>query len=130
MNKEINYKELRDTWENFFIGKGFKVIEETENEGNYFVCLTGSYNGSRELIITIYAGNYRTNTATRGCIGVDFSNNYNKLSQCPVYLDLGEDVETGWKAIRKLLEIGVDFPEKYEKMVKTFKGDFIPLKRK
>ena len=74
------------------------------------------------LRVEIYAGHYRTDTETGGCIGIDFSSSYNKLSQCPVYCDLTESEDSVWAAIVLLMNAGESFSDHFGRIVKQRGG--------
>lgn len=113
------YKEYRDKWVQFFLSEGFTLICEdctvTNSGTNYFVNFEG---GHPALKVEIYAGYYRTDTETGGCIGIDFCSSYNKLSQCPIYCDLTESEDSMWEAIALLLSVGESFSDHFARIVK------------
>ena len=113
------YKEYRDKWVQFFVSKGFTLVLEdctVTNDGtDYFAKLTGCHPSLR---VEIYAGYYRTDTETGGCIGIDFRRSYSKLSQCPVYCDLTESEDSVWSAIVLLMEAGESFSNRWGRIVK------------
>ena len=89
---------------------------------DFYICFFGRVNDSSPLRVDVYAGNYRTDTKTNGCIGIDFVKNYNKLSQMPIYADLDIDEEKLWKAILLLVKHEEEFPEKYSSIKLSEKG--------
>lgn len=105
MKKEkIDYKGYVEHWKNFFESKRFQVVSFDMQDNEFYCRMSGYVNNSDEIRVDIYAGDFRDDTKTHGCIGIDFQKNYNKLSQCPIYFDLDE--KSAWKAIELLVEKG------------------------
>ena len=114
---KIDYLYYVNFWKDYFISKGFQVYyEDVIHETDYFVSLRGC---KPQIRIEIYAGNYRTDTKTHGCICADFNETYNKVSQCPVYCDLDETETSVWKAIEMLMNAGKDFSNSCGRIIKS-----------
>jgi len=119
--QNVDYSYYAEIWKDYFISKGFQVHYEdvTHNGKDYFISLRGC---NPQIRIEIYAGYYRTDTETGGCICADFSQTYNKVSQCPVYCDLNESESNVWKAIEMLMNAGKDFSNHCGKIIKQSGG--------
>lgn len=122
MKKKINYEWYFEIWNKFFLSKGLEKIYSENLQDDFYSSFKGEINRSSELKIDLYAGDYRTDTNTHGCIGVDFVKNYNKLSQMPIYVDLDIDEEKLWEAILLLVKHEEEFPEKYSSIKLSEKG--------
>jgi hypothetical protein len=120
---KMNYEYYKNKWKKFFMEKGFQIHYEDENlkRKEWFVSLR-----NKDIVIEIYAGYYRTDTNTGGCICADYIDKYNKVSQCPVYFDLNESDELVWKAIEILMNSGNNYD--FYKIVKNENNDLIFLK--
>lgn len=90
------YLKYLNKWKRFFICKGFSIKWKDEN----FISLIGL---SPLIRVEIYAGNFRTDTNSGGCICADLEKQYNKVSQCPIYHDLTVDEEEFYNEILKLV---------------------------
>jgi len=128
MKEKINYEWYFDFWNSFFEKKNLKKVYFENIQDDFYSCFRGKVNNSDELVITIYAGDYRTDTKTHGCIGVDFFKNYNKLSQMPIYVDLNFDENKLWEAILLLVEYEKEFPEKYSSIKQDESGNWKLIK--
>lgn len=104
--KEYDYYYWYTQWKDFFTGKGFEAYSDEARGNSYVTCFIGRVDGSEDMYIHVYAGDYRTDTSTGGCIGVDFVSDYNKLSQMPVYMDLSVSQENAWNNICRLASRG------------------------
>jgi len=117
----IDYSLYADSWKNYFTAKGFQIHYEdsTNNNKEHFISLRGC---KPQIRVEIYAGRYRNDTETHGCICADFSETYNKVSHCPVYCDLNESETNVWKAIEMLMNAGKDFSNQFGKIIKQSGG--------
>ena len=125
MKRKINYEWYFDNWKSFFKNRGFKIVSSENSMDNFYICFLGSVNNSSLLRVDVYAGDYRTDTKTGGCIGIDFVKNYNKLSQMPIYVDLDIEEEKLWNAILVLTENENEFPEKYSSIKEDENGNWL-----
>lgn len=92
----MNYLEYFKKWKKFFISNGFYIKWEDES----FI----SFNGLNPMVrVEVYAGNYRTNTETGGCICAELESKFDKISNCPIYYDLTVDEEELYNEILKLV---------------------------
>ena len=115
---QINYAEYAVAWKDFFISKGF-TLHYTDECGGIFQSFRGC---QPQLRADVYAGKYRSNTETGGCICVDFSSLFDKVSKCPIYFDLNESQEAVWKAIEMLMDAGKDFSNNFGRIIKQRGG--------
>lgn len=116
--KQIDYAEYAATWKDFFISKGF-CLHYADECGGIFQSFRGC---QPQLRADVYAGEYRNNTVTGGCICVDFSSLFDKVSKCPIYFDLNESQKTVWKAIEMLMVAGKDFSNNFGRIIKQRGG--------
>ena len=103
--QSIDYLWYKDYWKDYLISKGFSIVPESEysyNNQDFHVCLIGC---CPEIRIEILAGDFRTDTETKGCIAGDFNKCWNKVSQCPIYFDLNVSEAKLWKAIEMLINV-------------------------
>ena len=126
--EKINYEWYFNTWKEFFESKGFKRVSSENLMDDFYICFFGKVDDSSALRVDVYAGDYRTDTKTHGCIGIDFVKNYNKLSQMPIYSDLDIDEEKLWKAILLLVKHEEEFPEKYSSIKQDKNGQWKLIK--
>jgi hypothetical protein len=116
---QYDYQKFYMLWKGFFISKGFRLHYEDKYNKTFF----GSFRGCQpELRADIYAGRCRTNTETGGCICVDFTPLWDKLSKCPIYFDLTEKPETVWQSIEMLMDAGKDFSCHFGRIIKQGGG--------
>ena len=113
--KTNDYETFANYWEKYFLSKGFSLTSRSSINGDQVLCFVGCHPSIR---VEIYAGYYRTDTETGGCIVADFQSTYNKVSQCPVYCDLNENETNVWKAIEMLMNAGEDFSNHCGKIIK------------
>lgn len=113
--QKIDYSYYANFWKEYFISKGFKVNYEDVINDDHFISMTGC---NPLIKLEIYAGYYRTDTETGGCICADFLKSYNKVSQCPVYFDLNESEKSAWKTIEMLINVNEDFSNKCGRIIK------------
>lgn len=105
--KKINFdfENSIEKWKDFLISKGFHVFYEEirKNNRDHFI----SFKGCNPIIrIEIYAGNFRTDTNTGGCICMDFDKCWNKVSSCPFYADLTIKESVLWECVELLMNAG------------------------
>jgi len=118
-NKKIDVTEICNQWKEYLLSKGFKVLyedKEVDKFGNKYISFLGC---KPEIKVEIYAGNYRTDTKTGGCICADFKSSYNKVSQCPFYSDVTIKQDEFWSAIELLMNAGEDWSNHCGKLEKV-----------
>ena len=119
MRDKTYYENCAELWKDFFLSKGFKLETRSSCDGEQVLRFIGCH---PSIVVEVFSGYYREDTETGGCICADFYSTYNKMSQCPVYCDLNENETSVWKAIEILMNAGVEFSNKFGKIIKNRGG--------
>lgn len=106
MKKEYDKFETRKLWFEFLESKGFTTSEKMSYEEDFSCVFVGC---NPEIRVELMSGDYREDTETGGCITADFSDTFNKTSQCPVYFCDNVSQEKFWQAIELLMDAGKEF---------------------
>lgn len=102
-----DYKQYLEKWKKFFVSFQFKEVSYNEDEYGYYISFISWHKSP--LRVDVYCGEYREDTGTGGCIAIDFKECFNKVSQCPIYVDLTENPSYLWEAMILLEKESIDF---------------------